>query len=106
VVLSPALNTVEGNVTDDNGRPSIGAQVVLVPADRRRTDLYARDTTDQAGHFKIGFVAPGNYNAFAWDDIEGFAYLDVNFLQQYTSRGVALRVGQRGTAALNLRALY
>ena len=90
VVLASDGGQVEGVVSDANDKPVLGATVVLIPNDaalRTRFD-YTRDAvTDQAGHFELKGVAPGEYKLFAWDDIEESSWFDPDVLRGYEAKG-------------------
>ena len=56
---------------NDKAEPVDHAWVTLVPpgASRTRTFFkFARTTPD--GHFTLKGIAPGNYELFAWDEVE------------------------------------
>lgn len=99
--------TVEGVTTD-------GAAVVLVPAGARRewADLIRQATAGAGGRFELRDVAPGEYQLFAWEDVEPGAPLDADFRAPFASRATAVSVkagervvvtvaafGQKGLAA-------
>ena len=104
VTIAGDAGLVEGVATDDNRRPTPGAQVVLVPAtdNRSRFDLFRTATTDQTGRFTIENVIPGEYKLFAWEDLEPGAYFDPSLLAEFESRGTALRLEPNGRTTNNL----
>jgi hypothetical protein len=90
--------TLEGSVDAGPGQLFTGAQVVLVPQDARRKDLYKVATADQYGQFSMRGLAPGSYSVFAWEDLPSGAYLDPVFVNQYRDRGFAINVQQGAQA--------
>ena len=54
---------------------------------RQRTDLYKVVTTDNAGHFKMQGVTPGEYKLFAWESVEQGAWQDPAFIGTYENAG-------------------
>ena len=105
IVIGNTNSVVEGNVSDGD-RPSVAAQVVLVPSDRRmRIDLFRTATTDQAGRYSFKGVAPGDYKLFAWEDIEPFIYFDPDFLGKHEMAGTPLHVEQNQSVNANLRVI-
>ncbi|HKS95415.1 MAG TPA: carboxypeptidase-like regulatory domain-containing protein, partial [Terriglobia bacterium] len=94
VTLSPDGATVEGAVVDEKNQPASGAVVVAVPAARfrKRQSRYQRVVTDQRGHFQMRGVIPGDYSLFAWETLDGNAYLDPDFLKLYDARGTSLHL--------------
>jgi hypothetical protein len=94
LVLGTAGGQVEGIVEDDNQKPVVGGQVVLIPDAPKRgvTRLYETAVTDANGHYKIAGIAPSDYKLFAWEQVEDGAYQDPDFLKSYESRGEAVSV--------------
>ena len=94
ITLGNNAGTLEGRVM--NGRePVLGATVVLIPDSAQRFHINHKvANTDQAGHFKIFSVPPGDYKLFAWEDIEPFAYTDPDFLRKYENLGVSIKVSE------------
>jgi len=104
VVLGTNPARLQGTVSDSQGRPAVGAQVVLIPSERTRSDLFKTAFTDQKGHFTIAGMPPGDYKLFSWDSIEPFEYFDPDFLKTYQSRGhvVHLDEGSMDTADIRV----
>ena len=104
VTLSADGATVEGTVMDDKGQPVPGAAVVAVPGSRfrKRQSRYVRVAADQRGHFRMRGVVPGDYALFAWEALEGNAYLDPDFLKQYEARGTSLHLDRSATKTVAL----
>ncbi|HXU19214.1 MAG TPA: carboxypeptidase-like regulatory domain-containing protein [Verrucomicrobiae bacterium] len=82
ILLNPAGCQVDGSVTDRDGLPLPHATVVLVPDKQRRQfySLYKDAKTDQAGDFILTGIAPGDYEVFAWNDIDNDEWEDPDFL--------------------------
>ena len=74
--------------------PFTGAQVVLIPDDPARTDLYEVASADQYGRFSMRGIAPGNYRVFAWEDAPTGAYRNPEFVRRYEDWGERIRVEQ------------
>jgi protocatechuate 3,4-dioxygenase beta subunit len=89
IVLSTAGAQVEGAVFDGSERPARGATVVLAPEPRLRLHgrLFQEASTDKDGRFAFRGIAPGEYKLFAWNEVEGEAYRDPDFLRDYEARG-------------------
>ena len=93
IVLSSNVARVEGVVTDDRLQPVPGVQAVLVPDRHRdRAELFKAVTTDPAGRFSMGAVAPGDYKLFAWEGLENFGYFDAEFVKQSELSGKPVHV--------------
>src|SRR5262249_11598284 len=67
VVFGKDAGEVSGTVRADSQRLMIRVQVVLVPSERERHDLYKFAMTNQDGQFNFFSVAPGLYKVFAWE---------------------------------------
>ena len=72
--------------------PFTGAQVVLIPDDPARAELYKVASADQYGRFSMRGIAPGNYRVFAWEDAPTGAYRDPEFVRRYEDWGERIRV--------------
>jgi hypothetical protein len=99
ILLSAAGGQVEGVVQDDNQKPVVGAEVVLVPEPSKRSvfRLFRTSTSDENGHYSINGIAPGEYKLFAWADIEDGAYQDPDVLKLHESRGEAVTVKENSS---------
>ncbi len=95
---------VTGAVRDEDGKPVLGASVVLAPAAERRyrLDLFKSVTTDQYGRFLIEGVAPGEYKIFAFDDVESGAWRAPEFLEQWDDSGQEIELEKGGRQAVEL----
>jgi hypothetical protein len=77
IQLTQSNITAEGVVVDRAGRPSPGAEVVLIPRDirsRRRADRYFAARADGAGGFRINGIPSADYVLLAFEEIEPGAY--------------------------------
>jgi 5-hydroxyisourate hydrolase-like protein (transthyretin family) len=102
IVLGTTRSVIEGVAVDTQGQPVSGAQVVLVPARRQRTDLFKAITAMSDGRFKLLNVPPGNYKLFAWETIESNGYFDPELLGQAEAQGVPVRVGESSSHMLQV----
>jgi hypothetical protein len=105
VVVSLHGAEVEGTVTDGRAAAA-NVVVVAVPdgANRGRSDLYKRASTDAQGRFTITGLAPGGYTFFAWDDLERGSWESPEFMRAFEGRGrfVRLREGKNDSIELNV----
>jgi hypothetical protein len=87
---------VDGVVSDHKGNPVANAVIVAVPEARLRgrVDLYHKTVSDQNGHFALRGTPPGEYTLFVWENVEGEAYYDPEFLRGYQAQGTALRAAE------------
>lgn len=82
ILLNSGGCQIDGSVADRDGLPLPRATVVLVPDGQRRQfySLYKDVKTDQAGSFVLTGIAPGDYELFAWNDVEYGEWEDPDFL--------------------------
>jgi protocatechuate 3,4-dioxygenase beta subunit len=94
IVISPAGGSVEGTVQDRDRHPAANALVVLVPdaARGKRHSLYEIKSADQNGHFLMRGLEPGEYTAYAWDDIEDDAWFNPDMMKRYKEDGTSVTV--------------
>jgi hypothetical protein len=105
IVIGTAPSVVEGSVFNDGQTAGPGVTVVLLPDVRRRTDLYKTTTTDPSGQFRIDRVPPGDYRAFAWQEIGDGAWQDPDFMQGQEARGTPVRVAEGSPTSIRLAAI-
>jgi len=96
VVLNPNAGRINGVVTNPEAQqPPPFSAVVLVPQEKERRDqrwYYKTVTADRSGNFALKSVAPGEYNLYAWDEIEDGAYMDPDFLKPFEAKCVSVSV--------------
>jgi hypothetical protein len=104
IVIGVQAGRISGTVKDDSQSPSINTTVVLVPDSvrRGRPDAFKTAMTDESGNFQIGQIPPGDYIAFAWDDVETDQWLDPEFIRQYQSRGTPVHIDKSSRSELKL----
>jgi hypothetical protein len=106
VVISPNAAAVTGVVQNPKtGNASPGATVVLIPQEkerRERQSYYQITTSDQNGSFTFKGVNPGDYKAYAWEDLEAGAYMDQDVMKPVESRGEALSLRESDQKTLQL----
>jgi hypothetical protein len=111
IVLGPAMATVEGVVSDAKGRPAAGAQVVLIPEARlrHRTDRYIAAYADASGNFQMKSIPPGQYTAYAFEQLEPGAYFafayDPRVNELFGNRGQPVTIAEAGSTTLQLKAI-
>ncbi len=103
VTLSSNGARVAGLVTDADGKPVTGVQVVLVPDDRELMRRYGISQTDQTGVYSLKGVSPGRYKLFAWEQIENGSWQDPNVLKQYEAKGESVDLAEGDAEQLDLK---
>jgi hypothetical protein len=94
ITIALDAGSIQGAVVDSRQLPLANRTVVLVPEQRlrHRQDLYRSMATGSAGQFQMKGVAPGNYKLFAWDNVEGGAWFDPEFIRSHEDRGIVVDV--------------
>jgi len=106
VVVSANGGTIEGTVTDSQGKPAAYTAVLAIPLaeQRARRELYRQNTTDEHGHFSLRGLNPGKYEMLAFEELPGLPddIRKPNLLAPYEDRGVDVQVeeGSRRSLAL------
>jgi uncharacterized protein (DUF2141 family) len=104
VVLSASGGRLTGNVSDASRQPVAGALVLLGSRTVRGHGQFQTAMTDQQGRYEFTAVAPGEYWAIAWEDVEAEEWRDPIFLKGYEKQARAVVVREREESSLPLRA--
>jgi hypothetical protein len=108
IVIAADGATVQGSVVNAKNEPVDGATVIAIPANpklRRWAELYQPATTDENGQFTIQGLRPGEYQVYAWQDIDSYTFLDPDFMRGYEDRGRELKAEANGRYTLVLPVL-
>jgi hypothetical protein len=107
VVASANGAMVDGISMDAKGRPQANAIVVLVPAIRLhdRSDRYRKTVCDQAGHFTLRGIPPGDYTLYAWESVEGEAYYNPEFLKSFEGQGSVLHLSEGDRKTVQVKSI-
>ena len=92
--VSGSGGTLDGTVRIRSDQTYTGAQVVLIPEDPGRNDLYKVASADQYGRFTMTGIAPGSYRVFAWEDAPAGAFQDPGFVNLYEDFGERIEIRQ------------
>jgi hypothetical protein len=104
--ISDKGGSVSGTVQKD-GNPAAGATVLAIPANAAfRTRQFLRTaSTDAAGAFRLGGLAPMEYLVIALEEVEYGAWEDPDFLGPLESSADKIRIEKSATANLQLKLL-
>ncbi len=104
VTLSSKGGQIDGTVLDKDSKPVRSIQTVLIPdRNRERRDVYKVANTDQNGHFTMLGITPGDYQLFAWEDIEQFSFFDSEVLKQFEDKGKPIHIEESAKETVELR---
>jgi len=106
IVLAPASGDVTGTVQNARGEPAASIQVTAVPVSGSlRRDRNKLVTTDANGNFTLHGLPPGDYQIFAWEEVEANAWMDRDFRQPFASQAASVRVQESGTPSVTVRVI-
>lgn len=98
--------TLAGFVTQD-GEPSVGTLVMLVPAslgEAGALQIVRRDESNTDGSFNLADVIPGQYILIAVENAWNINWKDKAMLARYLDAGVAVDLSSRTTVNQNIEA--
>ena len=104
IVIGRNGGQIIGTLVDKNSKPVANTQVLLIP-DRHRDwrELFKGRTTDQAGKFTIQGIPPGDYKIFAWEDIQPFAFTDLEVLRQYEAQAKPVKIAEQSKETIEVK---
>jgi hypothetical protein len=104
IVISRAGASVEGHVLNGSRQPVAGATVAILPVGLPpyTPARYRSAPIDSTGSFQLRGLAPGEYEIYAWEDVEDGAWFNPTFLRNYENNKRTLRLieGQKQTAEI------
>ncbi|MCX6606625.1 MAG: carboxypeptidase-like regulatory domain-containing protein [Acidobacteria bacterium] len=88
------------------GKTAAGAVVALVPAadEALRQSRYRAVEADSEGRYEVTGVGPGRYQVYAFTKVEAGAWMDDTFLAGLADGGVAVKVEEKETKAVDVKA--
>lgn len=92
-------------VNAETGQPAVAVTVVLMPREKERQDqsyFYATANSDQYGNFSFNRVTPGEYQAYAWEDVQYGQWFDPDWMKAYDGKGETLTAKEGSPVTLKL----
>jgi hypothetical protein len=103
IVIGINPGAAEGRVLDDRQQPVASATVVLIPDSGLKYRIpHPVAISDAAGRFQFRNVPPGDYNLYAWEEIDAGGWQDPGYMQPYESLGKRVTVGEGKTTTAEL----
>lgn len=105
VTLGTDGGHVDVTVSAEGDKPAPEATVVLVPYDpaMRSDSTVKSEDADANGHVTFTDVPPGEYLAFAWQEVDGDAWLNPDFLKPFEKDAKHVTIEARGNTKVELR---
>jgi protocatechuate 3,4-dioxygenase beta subunit len=110
LVLTTRASTLEGNVTDAQGKPSTDAGIMFFSDDkaswRMNSSKTRRSGVDQAGHYKLSGLMPGRYLIVAVprERLSGFfPGVDATLFEQLSKEATSVVVGEDEQRQVDLK---
>jgi hypothetical protein len=96
VILSPQGGALKGAAKNESGIAAPGVRVVAIPTEAGRQPAHA--ISDQAGHFEMRDLAPGEYRVLAFENLEPGAAEDTEFIIRVASFAGPVTIAERANA--------
>jgi hypothetical protein len=106
IVVGTNPGALEGRVLTEQKQPAGSVWVALLPKSslRYKTD-HRYIATDPNGGFQLPNVAPGDYEIFAWENIEKLDWQEPKFMRSYESRGTPVHIDEGSKATIEFTAI-
>ena len=107
VTLGTDVGEVEGSVKKSNGDAAVRVRVTLIAYGSRlgRHDLSRSGFSDEEGKFHLRDVAPGEYKAFAWEDVPVGAPQDPDFRKPFEKQSADVKMEPSGHQTVDLTSI-
>jgi protocatechuate 3,4-dioxygenase beta subunit len=108
ILLSPKAASVSGLVRDENGNAVSNIPVTLWSPGRPANGLYdaPRSTsTDASGAFQFANLAPGEYRAAAWEDIEPGLVQNPDFRERFESTAIKATLTESSNTTVEMKVI-
>jgi hypothetical protein len=106
IIVGTNPGSLEGRVLTDQKQPASSVWVALLPKGplRYRTD-HRFIASDKDGKFQFPNIAPGDYDIYAWENIEKLDWQEPKFMSPYESRGTAVHIEEGRKATIEFTAI-
>ncbi len=98
IVLRDDFATVSGTVSLD-GQPAKGTVLLIPDVNHRGAVAFL---TDPDGRFQRGDLPPGDYNAIAFDRVDGLDYTNIEAMRTYFPWEQPMHVSPNGQSTVQL----
>ena len=107
IVLGTDAGVIEGSVKEISGEPCSRCRLTLFPAGAiaERSDFFKFLFSDDKGNFQFKNVAPGEYQLFAWEDVEEGEPQDSEFRARFEKQSTPVKLVPNGRETLSVTAI-
>ena len=106
IVIGTNPGSIEGRVMTNRQQPAGMVWVALLPANKTRFKVDHRFmSTNPDGRFQFENVPPGDYQVYAWEDIEKLTWQEPRLMRAYESQGTPLHIDEGRKATIELTAI-
>jgi hypothetical protein len=106
IVIGTTPSQIAGAVQNESTQqPAVAVTVVMIPQEKERREqstYYRTVTTDQYGKFSMTKLVPGEYKAYAFEEVESGAWYDPDFMKLIEGKGESISVREGMPATLSL----
>lgn len=97
---------VGGSVVNaEAAQAAVAVTVVLMPREKERQGqsyFYSTTNSDQYGNFTFNRVTPGEYQVYAWEDVQYGEWFDPEFMKAYEGKGETLTAKEGSPVTVKL----
>jgi hypothetical protein len=106
IVIGTNPGALDGRVMTTRQQAAASVWVALLPDNKLKFKVDHRFTsTDLEGRFKFDNVPPGDYQLYAWEDIEKLAWQEPRLMRPYESRGTAIHIDEGRKTTIEFAAI-
>ncbi|MBZ5576744.1 MAG: carboxypeptidase regulatory-like domain-containing protein [Acidobacteriia bacterium] len=107
VIVRDSPGALAGRVTADD-KPYPAAVVTLLPEPERpdQSYFYRRVIADDHGQFTIPNLAPGDYVAYAWDDLPADGETDSEIQKRYRDQASPISIRKNSSSSVTLPLIH
>jgi hypothetical protein len=59
-------------------------------------------SSNEEGQFDLRGIPPGEYQLYAWENIEERAWLNADFMRSYVDLGTAITIGEKANGTVQI----
>ncbi|MBS1827297.1 MAG: carboxypeptidase regulatory-like domain-containing protein [Acidobacteria bacterium] len=106
ILISPKAAKIYGVVLHpDSRQPTPGATIAIVPKDKQLRHLTEHTIADPEGRFRFPNLTPGDYQLYAWKEVEPGAWFDPEFLAPFEEKAISVTIAEGAQSTQQLTAI-